>query len=124
MVVIPSLTVELVREGERMHHCVGTYAERYAKGRTNIVFLRHKEHLDAPMLTAEILNDGKMNQCYGFNDDRPLYASDEWKRPEKETYDAVYDAAVRVFAKKYEEYLAEHFAAMKGKKNEKERTTA
>ena len=28
---------ELIEEGKRMHHCVGSYAERYANGGTDIL---------------------------------------------------------------------------------------
>lgn len=124
MTVIPQATMELVREGEALHHCVGTYLESYAKGSTNIVFLRHREHLDQPLLTVEIDNDGFMKQCYGFDDDRTWNDEKEWMEPEREKYLAVYRTEIRAFAEHYEAYLAEHFARMKNKSKKKERVTA
>ena len=120
MTVIPQRAKDLVREGEAMQHCVGTYLDSYAKGSTNIVFIRHKEHIDQPLLTVEVDNDGRVKQCYGFNDDRLLTNSDQWKKPEQEAWEAVYNADARTFAKAYEEHLKEHF----DKNNKKERVTA
>jgi hypothetical protein len=120
MTVIPQRTRELVREGEALHHCVGTYLDSYANSHTNIVFLRHKDRLDQPLLTMEVSNEGRVKQCYGFNDDRTLCHGDEWKHEELDTWEAVYDPSVRAFAKAYEEHLKEHF----DKNNKKERTTA
>ena len=122
MTVIPSTTMELVREGEALHHCVGTYLESYAKGSTNIVFLRHREHLDQPLLTVEIDNDGFMKQCYGFDDDRTWNHEKEWMSPERDKYLAVYRTEIRTFAEHYKAHLQTHFAKMKNKK--KERVTA
>lgn len=124
MTVIPQATIDLVREGEALHHCVGTYLERYAKGSTNIVFLRHREHLDQPLLTVEIDNDGFMKQCYGFDDDRTWNDEKEWMSPERDKYLAVYRTEIRTFAEHYKAYLAEHFAEMKNKSKKKERITA
>ena len=120
MTVIPQRTRELVREGEALHHCVGTYLDSYANSHTNIVFLRHKEYLDQPLLTVEVSNEGAVKQCYGFNDDRSLYRGDEWKRAELDAWETIYDPSVRAFAKAYEEHLREHF----NKNTKKERTTA
>jgi hypothetical protein len=120
MTVIPQRTRDLVREGEALHHCVGTYLDSYASSRTNIVFLRHKEHLDQPLITVEVSNEGKVRQCYGFNDDRQLFCEDEWKRVELEAWEAIYESGVRAFADAYEAHLREHF----DNKNKKERVTA
>jgi hypothetical protein len=121
LTVIPQRAIDLVREGEALHHCVGTYVERYAKGDTNIVFLRHKDHLDQPLITVEVHNDGVLSQCYGFNDDRVVGREGEWMLPEQERYLAVYHESIRTFAEHYKKYLEEHFAK---KKQKKERTTA
>lgn len=48
---------ELIEEGKRMHHCVGGYAERYANGVTNILFIRRVENPDTEFYTVEVCND-------------------------------------------------------------------
>lgn len=121
MTVIPQRTRELVVEGEALHHCVGTYLERYASGKTNIVFLRDREHLEQPLLTVEVNDDGYVEQCYGFNDDQVYGKDEEWMKPELDKYLEVYDKEIRAFADAYREHLRNHFEAMK---NKKERTTA
>lgn len=45
---------ELIKEGKNLNHCVGTYAERYAKGKTNIFVVRRTNDPDTPFYTAEI----------------------------------------------------------------------
>lgn len=48
---------ELVAEGKKLHHCVGSYAKEYAEGSTNILFLRKSESPDAPFVTMEVVKD-------------------------------------------------------------------
>jgi len=45
---------ELINEGKALHHCVGTYADRYAKGQTNIFVIRKASKPDKPFYTVEI----------------------------------------------------------------------
>lgn len=54
---------EIVKEGMELHHCVGSYAERYETGDTTIMFLRKKSEPDKPFYTIEVeigLMDGKV----------------------------------------------------------------
>lgn len=46
--------VELINEGNALHHCVGGYIDRYADGRTDICFLRRTDAPDKPWRTIEI----------------------------------------------------------------------
>lgn len=46
--------LELIQEGNALHHCVGGYVERYAGGHTIICFLRRAETPDTPWRTIEI----------------------------------------------------------------------
>ena len=55
-------SVELTAEGKALHHCVGTYSERYASGETEIWFVRRKEDPDTPFFTLEY-RDGRIVQC-------------------------------------------------------------
>ncbi|MBC2721820.1 PcfJ domain-containing protein [Desulfosporosinus sp.] len=47
-------TGELINEGSALHHCVGGYAARYAKGETDILFIRKVSEPDKPYFTVEI----------------------------------------------------------------------
>lgn len=47
---------ELINEGKQLSICVGTYAERYAKGDTIVLLISRKQDLDRPYYTVEIQN--------------------------------------------------------------------
>ena len=64
MIVIPKSADDLKEEGRALHHCVGTYAERVAKGQTMILFVRKVEEPDIPFFTME-WKDHHIVQCRG-----------------------------------------------------------
>lgn len=55
---------EIKNEGAALHHCVGTYVDRVAKGQTHIFFVRRVEEPDTPYFTMEY-NKGRVIQCRG-----------------------------------------------------------
>lgn len=57
---------EIVKEGQALHHCVGTYAEKVANGETGILFMRSVKEPDKPLYTIEVKN-GVVMQCRGKN---------------------------------------------------------
>ena len=50
----PKSEAELRREGKSLHHCVGTYAEKHARGDTAILFIRHKDNVEKSFFTLEL----------------------------------------------------------------------
>jgi hypothetical protein len=78
--VLPKELQELKAEGKALSHCVGTYADRVARGETVIVFVRQKEKVDNPLYTLEIKN-GKIVQLRG-KQNRDA-SEDAWKASEK-----------------------------------------
>lgn len=66
IVVLPESVDDIIREGAKLSHCVGSYARRHANGSTTIVFIREKEKPDEPCYTAEIREDGSILQMYGY----------------------------------------------------------
>lgn len=62
--VLPKELQELKTEGKALSHCVGSYADRVARGDTVILFVRQKEKVDNPLYTLEIKN-GKIVQLRG-----------------------------------------------------------
>lgn len=56
---------ELNLESSKLCHCVKTYGDRVASGRTLIYFIRKKEDPDTPFYTLEIHPDGRFIQCRG-----------------------------------------------------------
>ena len=64
ILVVPKDGSELKREVEALHHCVGTYIDKVAKGETNIFFVRKEKEPDKPYYTLEFKNN-KIVQCRG-----------------------------------------------------------
>ena len=78
--VLPKELQELKAEGKALSHCVGSYADRVARGETVILFVRQKEKVDNPLYTLEIKN-GKIVQLRGMKNKKA--ADDAWKASEK-----------------------------------------
>lgn len=66
VIIIPKDASELLKEGQILHHCVGTYVERVAKKETLILFIRRQDNPDNPYFTLE-WRDCKVIQCRGKN---------------------------------------------------------
>ena len=62
---LPNKLNELKKEGETLHHCVGTYTSKVVKGETTIFFIRREEEPDKPFYTME-WKDNRIAQCRGF----------------------------------------------------------
>ncbi|MDR0905284.1 MAG: PcfJ domain-containing protein [Oscillospiraceae bacterium] len=56
---------EMRAEGAALHHCVGTYFERAARGDTSIFLVRRAGEPERPWYTAEVRN-GELIQCRGL----------------------------------------------------------
>lgn len=56
---------ELIAEGDALHHCVGTYADKHAKGKCTIVLIRKQSEPDKPYYTMELSTKGKIIQVRG-----------------------------------------------------------
>ncbi|MBQ9325151.1 MAG: PcfJ domain-containing protein [Clostridia bacterium] len=75
MRMVPSI-LALIEEGNEMHHCVGSYADAYASGRTVICTLRRVSAPDEPLYTVEIRpGTVEIVQCRGHYNDR----GQEWE---------------------------------------------
>lgn len=75
MIVPAAKCAELMEEGRKLHHCVGSsdrYMKSMADGKTWILFLRKKEDLEKPYYTIEVgLTDDKIIQFYSEFDRQP-----------------------------------------------------
>lgn len=66
IVIAPQYPNELAKEGMTLHHCVKSYIDRVAEGRTNIMFIRRKTAVDEPFFTVEVSNENTIEQVHGF----------------------------------------------------------
>lgn len=71
-VIFPlSSSAEFISESNMLNHCVKTYTERCADGKTNIFGLRRIECPDTPYFTVNIDNNGELIQNRGKNNCDP-----------------------------------------------------
>lgn len=77
LIIRPAISSsELIKEGSSLGHCVATrYTDKYAKGKTGILFIRKISKPDKPYFTVEIKNN-TIIQCQGKN---LIYSNDEIK---------------------------------------------
>lgn len=69
VIMAPKDATEITKEGQVLHHCVGTYIGRIADGESVVLFIRNKKALNDPYCTLEVI-DGKIIQCRGkYNED-------------------------------------------------------
>ena len=66
MLVVPKSGDEIRAEGAELHHCVGGYVEKVAKGETSIFFIRKADVPDEPYFTLEWKNNDIV-QCRGLH---------------------------------------------------------
>lgn len=61
---------EVVREGNKLEHCVGGYTKDYAEGKTSIFVIRRTEAIGEPFYTLE-LRGQEIRQVYGYKNSQP-----------------------------------------------------
>lgn len=70
VIVIPKSSDDIIREGQLQHHCVGSYVESVAKGRSIILFLRKENEINEPFYTIELdPSKYEIKQCRGKNNE-------------------------------------------------------
>ena len=72
-IVIPTCPDDIIREGEKLHHCVGGYSDRHFSGKLSILFIRRTAAPDKPYVTVEVRGK-KIVQVHGYRNDvnKPL----------------------------------------------------
>lgn len=70
-IISPEVPNDLIEEGLRMRHCVGTYVNRYAAGTSKIFFVRNKAALDDSCVTIELNKRNKLIQARSFANSNP-----------------------------------------------------
>lgn len=70
IVMPPRSAQEIVIEGQKLHHCVGSYAEDMAKQQCTILFIRRERQKNKPFYTVEVQGD-RIIQVRGTNNCAP-----------------------------------------------------
>ena len=66
-VIVPTEAGDLVREGAELSHCVGSYVSYIVNGSKKICFLRRTGHIEKPLLTLTVNNEGHCSTYLGFD---------------------------------------------------------
>ena len=67
-IIIPAKSIEdLEDESRQQSNCVRTYSEKYAKGRTDIYFMRFLKSKDKSLVTVEVKNNKVVQSRTKFN---------------------------------------------------------
>lgn len=83
VVSIPTCGQDIVTEGERMHHCVGSYVNNVVENKTYICFVRHKDTPNIPYITCQVYTNGEIGQYFLAYD---RYISSDADRAFKEAF--------------------------------------
>lgn len=70
-IISPEETNDLIMEGKRMNHCVGSYINRVADGTSKIFFLRKKNDLKNSYVTIELNEYNNFVQAKAFSNALP-----------------------------------------------------
>ena len=62
----PKEVVDLVNEGNKLRHCVGSYVASVATGQEYILYLRKKSEPDVPYFTVNVDTNNKVRQIHGL----------------------------------------------------------
>ena len=63
-IIIPTSAQDIITEGSRMHHCVGSYVDTVLNGNTYICFVRHKDTPDECYITCQVNTNGTIGQYF------------------------------------------------------------
>jgi len=91
-VIVPKEIEDLLQEGRNNNNCVGGYIERFAKGTSNIFFIRKNENPEKSYITIELNNDfSNYRQAYyssnrDITDPKDLSFIRKWIEKTKEIY--------------------------------------
>ena len=73
-IVVPTSADDILKEGEKLHHCVGSYISKVAKRKCDILFIRKLDDINNSYFTMEV-RENKIIQCKGLNNND--YKNDE-----------------------------------------------
>lgn len=81
--ILPKSSREVLKEGQNLHHCVGSYVEKIVKGKTMIIFMRDINNINKSLYTIEF-NNNKIQQIRGKNNQNPdeevLKVAKKWEK--------------------------------------------
>jgi len=65
-IIVPKDINDLIQEGNYLHHCVGSYADKVINKQSLIFFMRQNKELQVPYITIEVLPDFTLSEARGM----------------------------------------------------------
>lgn len=77
IIMLPNVPSDLINEGDKLNHCVGSYIDYVTSGKSTILFVRKSDNVDTPYMTLEVRDDmivqaKKDRDKYPNKDDKKL----------------------------------------------------
>ena len=69
--IVPESIHALIQEGNDLHHCIGSYANKIAKEQSIIMFMRKTSEKNIPFVTIEINSDCNIVEIKGIYNEEP-----------------------------------------------------
>ena len=110
-VVIPTTVQDFINEGNQNHNCVGSYAHRFAEGKSNIFFVRKKENPEHSYITVELTGDCTSYRQAFLSSNQRITADADWDFINHwiENNDLVNKGKVKVNEKPESEYEPDYY---------------
>lgn len=70
-IISPKNPNDLINEGIKLNHCVGSYVDRYVSGYSKIFFIRKKVNEETPFVTLELNRKNQLAQISGYSNKKP-----------------------------------------------------
>lgn len=74
LIAVPQSSLDLHRESDVLHHCVKSYVDAVANGKTRILFLRKRTEPETPFVTIEVENSVLIQCKAAYNRPAPTEA--------------------------------------------------
>lgn len=78
----PKEIKDLIEEGNELHHCIGSYANKIVKKECIIFFMRNKNEPEKPFITIEIDNNCNIVEIKGIYNEEPhinyIHIANKW----------------------------------------------
>lgn len=70
-IISPKNVDDLIKEGQSLNHCVGSYVTNFIDGFSKIFFLRRLEDVESPFVTIELNRHNDLVQMKGYSNSTP-----------------------------------------------------
>lgn len=77
--IVPKEIKDLINEGCNNHNCVGSYVDNFAKGKSNVFFIRKKDNLEKSYITIELTSSCENYKQAYLGSNQRITNHDDWE---------------------------------------------